>query len=136
MSNSQTGAGRMPPDATQRGLPARQLRPPTTGSTTTLRPGHPVDTPPAGPRRASPAPSVQGEADAVAMAQALAGVEPDTITYVEAHGTGTELGDPIEVAALTQAFRAGTRRNGFCAIGSVKSNIGHLDTAAGVAGLI
>ena len=65
-----------------------------------------------------------------------AGVTPDTIAYVEAHGTGTPLGDPIEVAALTQAFRAGTERRGFCALGSVKTNIGHLDAAAGVAGLI
>ena len=73
----------------------------------------------------------------IAAAQALAGVEPETITYVEAHGTGTALGDPIEMAALTQAFRAATRRRpGFCAIGSVKTNIGHLDAAAGVAGLI
>ena len=58
------------------------------------------------------------------------------IGYVEAHGTGTALGDPIEIAALTQAFRAGTTGRGFCAIGSVKTNIGHLDAAAGVAGLI
>ena len=70
------------------------------------------------------------------MAQALAGVDPDTIGYVEAHGTGTPLGDPIEVAALTQAFRSGPTRTGFCAIGSVKTNIGHLDAAAGVTGLI
>src|SRR5438067_6026578 len=82
------------------------------------------------------APSIDGQAEVIRLAQALAGVTPDSITYIEAHGTATELGDPIEVAALTQAFRAGTRRNGFCAIGSVKSNIGHLDTAAGVAGLI
>jgi acyl transferase domain-containing protein len=82
------------------------------------------------------APSIDGQAQVISMAQALAGVDPDSIGYIEAHGTGTELGDPIEVAALTQAFRAGTRRNNFCAIGSVKTNIGHLDTAAGVAGLI
>ena len=61
---------------------------------------------------------------------------PDTITYVEAHGTATPLGDPIEVAALTQAFREGTDRRGFCLLGSVKTNIGHPDAAAGVAGLI
>ena len=61
---------------------------------------------------------------------------PDTIGYIEAHGTGTALGDPIEIAALTQAFRARRRRRGFCALGSVKTNIGHLDAAAGVAGLI
>ena len=61
---------------------------------------------------------------------------PETISYIEAHGTGTALGDPIEIAGLTQAFRAGTAANGFCGIGSVKTNIGHLDAAAGVAGLI
>ena len=82
------------------------------------------------------APSVDGQAQVVAMAQALAGVSPDSITYVETHGTGTELGDPIEIAALTQAFRSGTSRNGYCAIGSAKTNIGHLDAAAGVTGLI
>ncbi|HEV3051014.1 MAG TPA: type I polyketide synthase, partial [Longimicrobium sp.] len=82
------------------------------------------------------APSIAGQAGAIRMSLAMAGVEPDTIGYVEAHGTGTPLGDPIEVAALTRAFRAGTERTGFCAIGSVKTNIGHLDSAAGVAGLI
>ena len=82
------------------------------------------------------APSVDGQAAVIARAHAMAGVDPSTITYVEAHGTGTELGDPIEVAALTKAFRAATDRRGFCALGSVKSNIGHLDAAAGVAGLI
>lgn len=82
------------------------------------------------------APSIEGQAHVIGMAQAVADVEPSTITYVEAHGTGTDLGDPIEIAALTQAFRAGTDKNNFCAIGSVKTNIGHLDTAAGIAGLI
>ena len=82
------------------------------------------------------APSVDGQAKAVAEALAISGVDPETITYVEAHGTGTPVGDPIEIAALTQAFRAKTRKSGYCAIGSVKSNIGHLDTAAGVAGFI
>jgi amino acid adenylation domain-containing protein len=82
------------------------------------------------------APSVEGQAEAVAMAQAMAGFEPDTISYIEAHGTATPLGDPIEIAALTQAFRLGTERKGFCAIGSVKGNLGHTDSAAGVAGLI
>ncbi len=82
------------------------------------------------------APSVEGQAEVIATAQALAGVDPETITYIEAHGTGTALGDPIEIAALTQVFRAGTQARGFCAIGSVKTNIGHLDAAAGVAGLI
>ncbi len=82
------------------------------------------------------APGVEGQARAIRAAQELAGVEPDSIGYVEAHGTGTALGDPAEIAALTRAFRAGTARSGFCAVGSVKSNIGHLDTAAGIAGLI
>ena len=82
------------------------------------------------------APSVEGQAEAIAMAQALAGIDPDTISYVEAHGTATPLGDPVEVAALTKAFRLGTDKTGFCAIGSVKGNIGHLDSAAGIAGLI
>ncbi len=82
------------------------------------------------------APSVEGQAEVVSLAQALAGVEPDTIGYVECHGTATLMGDPIEVAALTQAFRAGTDKKGFCALGSVKSNIGHLDSAAGAVGLI
>jgi acyl transferase domain-containing protein/acyl carrier protein len=82
------------------------------------------------------APSVEGQAQVIKMAQIVAAVEPETISYVEAHGTGTTLGDPIEVAALTKAFRAETEKKGFCAIGSVKTNIGHLDVAAGVAGLI
>jgi acyl transferase domain-containing protein/thioesterase domain-containing protein/acyl carrier protein len=80
------------------------------------------------------APSVEGQTEVIAMAQAMAGVDPETITYVEAHGTATTLGDPIEIAALTQAFRS-TKKN-FCGIGSAKSNFGHLNTAAGVAGLI
>jgi acyl transferase domain-containing protein len=82
------------------------------------------------------APSVDGQAQVIAMAQSIAGVAPDSITYVEAHGTGTKLGDPIEMAALTKAFRAGTARRGYCAVGSVKTNIGHLDTTAGIAGFI
>ena len=82
------------------------------------------------------APSVSAQARVIAEAQAMARVSADTISYVETHGTGTALGDPVEFAALTKAFRASTKRNGYCAIGSVKTNIGHLDTAAGVAGLI
>jgi acyl transferase domain-containing protein/acyl carrier protein len=82
------------------------------------------------------APSVNGQAEAIAQAIALADVEPETITYIETHGTGTALGDPIEIAALTNVFRAETEKKGFCAIGSVKTNIGHLDAAAGVTGLI
>lgn len=82
------------------------------------------------------APSVDGQAQVIALAQAFAGVAPETIGYIEAHGTGTELGDPIEMAALNQVFQARTNKKQFCAIGSVKSNIGHLDTAAGIASLI
>ena len=82
------------------------------------------------------APSVSGQSAVVMEAQAAAGVHPEEISYIEAHGTGTALGDPIEIQALTQAFRAHTQRNGYCAIGSVKTNIGHADVAAGVAGLI
>jgi acyl transferase domain-containing protein/acyl-CoA synthetase (AMP-forming)/AMP-acid ligase II/acyl carrier protein len=82
------------------------------------------------------APRAEGQATVAAEAIAMAGVEPDTITYVEAHGTGTELGDPIEVAALTQAFRIGTSSKQFCAIGSVKTNVGHLNIASGVVGFI
>jgi acyl transferase domain-containing protein/acyl carrier protein len=82
------------------------------------------------------APSVDGQAEVIAEALALAGVDAESINYVETHGTGTSLGDPIEIAALTQAFRATTQRRAFCPIGSLKTNIGHLDAGAGVAGLI
>ena len=86
------------------------------------------------------APSVEGQAQVIREAQAVAGVEPETITYIEAHGTATELGDPIEIAALTEAFRGNlplaAAPQPWCAIGSVKTNIGHADAAAGVAGLI
>ncbi len=82
------------------------------------------------------APSVQGQSAAVAEALALADVDPTTISYIEAHGTGTRLGDPIEIAALKQVFGANGSRPRPCAIGSVKTNVGHLDAAAGVAGLI
>ncbi|MET9225644.1 beta-ketoacyl synthase N-terminal-like domain-containing protein [Lentzea sp. NPDC003310] len=81
------------------------------------------------------APSVEGQAAVISEAQAVAGISPSSITYVEAHGTGTPLGDPIELTALTEAFGPGLPA-GACAIGSVKSNIGHLDAASGVAGLI
>ncbi len=82
------------------------------------------------------APSVEGQAAAVIEALEVAGVDPASVGYVEAHGTGTPLGDPIEVAALGAAFRRRTAERGFCALGTVKSNLGHLDTAAGVTGLI
>ncbi|MBH8554253.1 SDR family NAD(P)-dependent oxidoreductase [Nostocaceae cyanobacterium CENA357] len=82
------------------------------------------------------APSIDGQAKVIAEAQAVAGIEPETISYVEAHGTGTALGDPIEIAALTQAFQSKTEKHRFCAIGSVKTNFGHLNAAAGMAGFI
>ncbi|MGB8260280.1 MAG: type I polyketide synthase, partial [Terracidiphilus sp.] len=82
------------------------------------------------------APSVEGQAEVIAEALDFAGVSADEIAYVETHGTGTIVGDPIEVRALTQTFRRASRRTGYCGIGSLKSNIGHLDAAAGVAGLI
>lgn len=80
------------------------------------------------------APSVQGQAEVIRSTFQMAGVTPETIGYIEAHGTGTTLGDPIEIRGLTQAFN--THRKSYCAIGSSKSNIGHLDVAAGVAGII
>ncbi|NOU19053.1 MAG: acyltransferase domain-containing protein [Bacteroidales bacterium] len=80
------------------------------------------------------APSIDGQSKVITEAQSLAGTESGTITYIEAHGTGTQLGDPVEIRALSQAF--GTDKRNYCAIGSVKTNIGHLDTAAGIAGLI
>jgi len=82
------------------------------------------------------APSIEGEARVISEALAVAQVEPRDIGYVEAHGTATPLGDPIEIRALTRAFRARTVDEGFCAIGSVKTNVGHLNHAAGAAGLI
>jgi polyketide synthase PksN len=82
------------------------------------------------------APSVRGQADVIRTALDRSGVDPETIRYVEAHGTGTKLGDPVEVEALTEAYRHYTDRRGYVGIGSVKSNIGHLDAAAGIAGLI
>jgi acyl transferase domain-containing protein len=82
------------------------------------------------------APSLEWQAQAIATAQAMAGVHPESITYLEAHGTATALGDPIEVAALTKVFRASTGKKQYCAIGSLKSNVGHLSSAAGIAGFI
>jgi len=80
------------------------------------------------------APSVDGQARVIAEAQDFAGFDPETISYIEAHGTGTALGDPIEIRALQKVFN--TQKRGFCAIGSVKTNVGHLNSAAGIAGLI
>ena len=82
------------------------------------------------------APSVDGQIEVIAMAQALAGVNPRTISFMETHGTATPLGDPIEIAALKEVFRASTSDVGFCHLGALKANLGHLDAAAGVAGLI
>lgn len=82
------------------------------------------------------APSIEGQSGVISEAQAVSGIDVETISYVETHGTGTILGDPIEVAALTQAFRHNTQKKGFCGIGSVKTNIGHLGAAAGIASLI
>jgi len=81
------------------------------------------------------APSVDAQAAVIREALTVAGVRPDTVGYVEAHGTGTLLGDPVEIAALKQAFGR-TARRGYCAVGSVKTNVGHLYAAAGAAGLI
>lgn len=82
------------------------------------------------------APSIDRQTEAIKMAHAMAGVSPETITYVEAHGTGTKVGDAVELKALSQAFNLPTSSHKHCAIGSVKPNIGHLDTASGIAGLI
>ncbi len=87
------------------------------------------------------APSIEGQAEVIAEALAVAGVDASTIDYIEAHGTGTPLGDPIEIAALRQAFEQQSSEGttlplGSCALGSVKSNVGHLDRAAGIAGFL
>ena len=83
------------------------------------------------------APSVNGQAEAIRLAVQRAGISPASISYVEAHGTATELGDPVEFMALGQAIGEGLQQEGACCrIGSVKTNVGHLDAAAGVAGLI
>jgi acyl transferase domain-containing protein/thioesterase domain-containing protein len=82
------------------------------------------------------APGVEGQAAVISEARAVADIDPETIGYIEAHGTGTPLGDPIEMAALTRAFQGITPKKGFCAVGSLKTNIGHTDAAAGVLGVI
>jgi acyl transferase domain-containing protein len=87
-------------------------------------------------KRGYASPSIDGQARVITIAQKEAGVDPESISYVEAHGTATPVGDPIEVAALTQAFRLSTDKKEFCGLGSVKSNVGHLDTSSGVAALI
>lgn len=80
------------------------------------------------------APSIEGQSEVIRVAHRAAKIEPESISYIEAHGTGTVLGDPVEIAALKLAFR--TEKKHFCAVGSVKTNVGHLDTAAGVTGFI
>ncbi|MCX8131440.1 MAG: SDR family NAD(P)-dependent oxidoreductase [Clostridia bacterium] len=80
-------------------------------------------------------PNPNAQAEVITEALEKAGIDPRTISYIEAHGTGTSLGDPIEIAGLNKAFREYTRDKGFCSIGSVKSNIGHCESAAGIAGL-
>jgi amino acid adenylation domain-containing protein len=82
------------------------------------------------------APSVAGQAEVIARAQEAAGVQPHEVSFVEAHGTGTPLGDPVEVAALARAFQRGPGAPGRCVLGATKPNIGHLDAAAGIAGLL
>ncbi|WSQ13143.1 acyltransferase domain-containing protein [Streptomyces sp. NBC_01231] len=82
------------------------------------------------------APSAPGQTEVILAAQAQGDIDAGTIGLIEAHGTATRIGDPIEVAALTEAFRQSTDRRGFCALGSVKSNIGHLGAAAGIAGVV
>nr|UKE85753.1 polyketide synthase [Pectobacterium sp. PL152] len=82
------------------------------------------------------APSVQGQAEVIAEALSMAEVSAETIQLVEAHGTGTPLGDPVEIEALTRVWQSQTSRKGYCALGSVKGNVGHLGAASGIAGLI
>ncbi len=90
-----------------------------------------------GSRKASyTAPTIEGQAEVISQALAMSGFDARSIGYVETHGTATPLGDPIEIAGLSSAFRADTADSGYCALGSVKANIGHMDVAAGVAGLI
>lgn len=81
-------------------------------------------------------PNALAQKNVLIKAWKSAGIDPERISYIEAHGTGTKIGDPIEVKGLTDAFQTFTKRKQFCAIGSVKSNMGHLDSAAGIAGLI
>ncbi len=82
------------------------------------------------------APSSKAQTDLIIKAWKQAGIAPESVSYIETHGTGTKLGDPIEIEGITNAFRQFTKRKQFCAVGSVKSNVGHLDTAAGITGFI
>ncbi len=80
-------------------------------------------------------PDPASQAEVITDSFQSAGIDPETLSYIEAHGTGTSLGDPIEIEGLSRAFRNWTNKKRFCAIGSAKSNIGHLEGAAGIAGL-
>lgn len=82
------------------------------------------------------APGVSGQSDVIEEALSVSEVKPDSISYIETHGTGTELGDPVEVEALSRVFTKNSPKEKFCALGSVKTNIGHLDSAAGIASFI
>ena len=82
------------------------------------------------------APNVDGQTKVIAEALAFADISPQSVSYIEAHGTGTKLGDPIEIKALTQAYHDDIRKIGYCAVGSVKTNVGHLQMASGIVGLI
>lgn len=82
------------------------------------------------------APSIEGQSEIIVQAYASSGISPESINFIEAHGTGTKIGDPIEVAALTKAFREYTNNKRFCGLGSVKTNFGHLGAAAGIASFI
>ncbi|MCR8984752.1 amino acid adenylation domain-containing protein [Brevibacillus laterosporus] len=82
------------------------------------------------------APNVLAQEDVILRAWKQAKIEPESIGYIEAHGTGTKLGDPIEIDGITRAFRRFTKKSQFCAIGSLKTNMGHLDNAAGIAGFV
>ncbi|HEX3045792.1 MAG TPA: aminotransferase class III-fold pyridoxal phosphate-dependent enzyme [Bacillota bacterium] len=82
------------------------------------------------------APNALAQKEVIMAAWEKANIDPETITYIEAHGTGTKLGDPIEIRGITEAFRNFTAQKQFCAIGAIKSNIGHLDSAAGIVGLL
>ena len=82
------------------------------------------------------APNPAAQAEVISRAWENAGIDPETMGYIEAHGTGTKLGDPIEIDGIRKAFRKYTSRNQFCAVSSVKSNLGHLDNAAGIVGIV
>lgn len=82
------------------------------------------------------APNAAAQEDVITSAWEMAGIDPETISYMEAHGTGTKLGDPIEIDGIQRAFGKYTSRKNFCAIGAVKTNIGHLDNSAGIAGFL